>query len=155
MKFDFERNNEVEYVVKKGDTLYNIAKEFGVTVDEIIKVNALKNALIFPDQVLIIPLSNNGDIYFVEYTVKDNDTLQSIADKYNVSVNDLKNYNSLEKLYLMSDQVVNIPKKSNLHKVVMTDSIDYILKKYNMTLNQLVEMNEDKLLIIGTYLNVL
>ena len=31
----------------------------------------------------------------MEYVVKDNDTLNSIADKYNISLNELKNYNNL------------------------------------------------------------
>ena len=91
----------------------------------------------------------------MEYVVKDNDTLHLIADKYNVSLMDLKNYNNLEKLYLLSDQVVKIPQKRNTHNVVATDTVDYILKKYNMTYQELVELNEDKLLVVGSNLNVL
>lgn len=154
MKFDFERLNDYQYVVKKGDTLYNIAKEFDVTVNDLLKANGLNNALIYPNQVLIIPLSNNGDIYFVEYVIKDNDTLEGIANKYNVTVNDLMNYNNLDKLYLVSEQVISVPQKANKHLVVMTDSIDYILNKYNMSLEELVDLNKDKLLIVNTYLNV-
>lgn len=44
------------YVVKKGDTLWNIAKEFGSTVDAIAKVNGIENRdLIIPGQKLYIP----------------------------------------------------------------------------------------------------
>lgn len=154
MKFDFERLNDYQYVVKKGDTLYNIAKEFDVTVNDLLKANGLNNALIYPNQVLIIPLNNNGDVYFVEYVIKDNDTLEGIANKYNVTVNDLMNYNNLDKLYLVSEQVISVPQKANKHLVVMTDSIDYILNKYNMSLEELVDLNKDKLLIVNTYLNV-
>lgn len=154
MKFDFERLNDYQYVVKKGDTLYNIAKEFDVTVNDLLKANGLSSALIYPNQVLIIPLNNNGDVYFVEYVIKDNDTLEGIASKYNVTVNDLMNYNNLDKLYLVSEQVISVPQKANKHLVVMTDSIDYILNKYNMSLEELVDLNKDKLLIVNTYLNV-
>ena len=89
MRFDFERDN-YQYVVKQGDSLYKIAKEYGVTVNELLNVNGLKNALIYPNQVLIIPLNNNGEIYFVEYVVKENDTLESIVLKYKTTIDELK-----------------------------------------------------------------
>ena len=154
MRFDFERETNYNYVVKQGDSLYKIAKEYGVTVNDLLEANGLKNALIYPNQVLIIPLNNNGEIYFVEYVVMENDSLESIANKYNVSLKDLNNYNNLEKLYLSSDQVLTVPTKPKTHKVVATDTIDYILRKYDMTLEELVNLNENKLLIINSYLNV-
>lgn len=44
------------YIVKKGDTLWNIAKEFGSTVDAIVRVNGIENKdLIMPGQKLYIP----------------------------------------------------------------------------------------------------
>ena len=46
MKFDFDRVKDFKYVVKKGDSLYKIAKEYGVTVNELLTVNGLNNALI-------------------------------------------------------------------------------------------------------------
>lgn len=148
MRFDFERNNA--YVVKKGDSLYNIAKKYGVTVDSLIKANGLDSALIYPNQVLIIPMNNQGDIYFVEYIVREDDSLNSIANKYDVTVDDIANYNDLGKLYLVMDQTLQIPKKYKTHEVVSTDSIDYILKKYDMTLEEFVELNKGKLLKVGT-----
>lgn len=148
MRFDFERNNA--YVVKKGDSLYNIAKKYGVTVDSLIKANGLDSALIYPNQVLIIPMNNQGDIYFVEYIVREDDSLNSIANKYDVTVDDIANYNDLGKLYLVMDQTLQIPKKYKTHEVVTTDSIDYILKKYDMTLEEFVELNKGKLLKVGT-----
>ncbi len=154
MRFDFERTNDYEYVVQKGDSLYTIAKRYNVTVDELLKVNGLTSALIYPNQVLIIPLNKDGNIYFMEYVVKDSDTLEKIAAKHNVSLNELKNYNNFEKLYLQSDQIINIPVERKVHKVVSTNTIDSILNRYNMTLEELVDLNQDKLLVVGSYLNV-
>ncbi len=154
MRFDFDRAEGYNYVVKKGDSLYKIAKEYNVTVDQLLKTNGLTSALIYPNQVLVVPLNNNGSIYFVEYVIKENDTLEKIASMYNVTLNDLKNYNNLDKLYLVDDQVLTIPQMSMRHEVVATDTIDYILRKYDMTLQELVDLNQDKLLVIGSYLNV-
>ena len=39
----------VIYIVKKGDTLWNIAKEFGSTVDDIVRTNGIEN----PDQIQV------------------------------------------------------------------------------------------------------
>ncbi len=154
MRFDYERVNDYEYVVKKGDSLYTIAKMYNVTVEELLKTNALKSTLIYPNQVLIIPLNSNGNMYFVEYVVQEHDTLNSIASKYNISLSQLKDYNNFEKLYLVNDQVIKIPVEKMVHKVVANDTIDYILRKYSMTLDELVDLNKDKLLVIDSYLNV-
>lgn len=46
----------ITYVVKKGDSIYKIAKKFGVTMQAIILGNNLRNPdLIYPGQVLYIP----------------------------------------------------------------------------------------------------
>jgi flagellum-specific peptidoglycan hydrolase FlgJ len=42
------------YTVKKGDTLYSISKSFGVTVDEIKRLNNLKNSTISIGELLVI-----------------------------------------------------------------------------------------------------
>lgn len=47
------------YIVKKGDTLYSIAKAFNVSVEDITKLNNLSNPeLIYPGQKLLIPSSS-------------------------------------------------------------------------------------------------
>ena len=76
MRFDFERETNYNYVVKQGDSLYKIAKEYGVTVNDLLEANGLKNALIYPNQVLIIPLNNNGEIRKLLYLFKS-DLLKS------------------------------------------------------------------------------
>lgn len=44
------------YIVKKGDTLFTIAKSFNVSVESIVKLNNLPNPeLIYPGQRLLIP----------------------------------------------------------------------------------------------------
>ncbi len=43
------------YTVNEGDTLYEIARRYGVSVGALTVANALGSSLIFPGQVLIIP----------------------------------------------------------------------------------------------------
>lgn len=96
----------VYYIVKRGDTLSEIAQMYGTTFQEIAKINNIKNPnLIYPGERFRILTNSNivgneemglGEII---YTVKRGDTLSAIALKYKVSVqhivelNDIKNPN--------------------------------------------------------------
>jgi hypothetical protein len=52
------------YVVKKGDSVYKIAKRFGTTMEAIISANNLRNPnLIYPGQILLIPTVSTGEFY--------------------------------------------------------------------------------------------
>ena len=46
----------IMYIVKKDDTLWEIAKRFGSTIDDIVRANGIENEnLIYPNQKLYIP----------------------------------------------------------------------------------------------------
>jgi len=47
------------YVVRKGDTLYDIAKEHNVTIASLRRHNNIWGSRLYPGEKLIIPLSNN------------------------------------------------------------------------------------------------
>ena len=58
-----EPTHEV-YVVKKGDTVYKIAKRYGTTMQAIILGNNLRNPnLIYPGQILFIPGVSSAEYY--------------------------------------------------------------------------------------------
>lgn len=57
------------YVVKKGDTLYRIAREFGLSVNQLIEINQLSNPdRLIVGQSLIIPVRRQPDILVNGYT---------------------------------------------------------------------------------------
>lgn len=56
LKVSNDISNYPIYTVKKGDTLYSIAKRFNVAVDELKLLNNLVNNILSIDQNLIIPL---------------------------------------------------------------------------------------------------
>ena len=74
------------YIVKKGDTLSQIALNFNTTVSEIAKMNNIKNVnLIYIGQILNIPSSTNQPQKII-YTIQRGDTLWSISRRYGVSI---------------------------------------------------------------------
>lgn len=80
------------YVVRKKDTLSDIAKMFDVSVNTIIWANNLKNANdVRPgDTLVILPISG------IERTIVKGDTLKSLAKKYGADANEIAQYNGLE-----------------------------------------------------------
>ncbi len=85
-----EDNQEEIYIVKKGDTLSEIAIKFGVSYQELAKYNNIKNAnLIYPNQQIKIPSKNI-------YVIKKGDSLYSIAKRYSTSVEELVKLNDIK-----------------------------------------------------------
>ncbi|MEB1809344.1 MAG: LysM peptidoglycan-binding domain-containing protein [Bacillaceae bacterium] len=77
------------YEVKRGDTLFRIAQENKMTVNELKQANNLKSSIIFPGQKLQVKDAA------ASYVVKRGDTLYNIAKKHQMKVDDLKKLNGL------------------------------------------------------------
>lgn len=78
------------YVVRRGDTLSEIAKMFGVSTNTIVWANDIRTGSIKEGQELVIlPISG------VRHVVKSGDTLKSVATKYKASFDDILSYNGL------------------------------------------------------------
>jgi len=96
------------YTVKRGDSLYSIARTYGTTVDDLKKVNNLISNTLSIGQVLNIPGKNNTNVGNT-YTVKSGDTLYSIARAFNTTLNDIKLLNNLTSNVLSVGQILKIP----------------------------------------------
>ena len=86
------------------------------------------------------------------YKVKSGDTLYSIAKKYNISVNELKELNNLKNNNITIGQVLkiksNIPSEEvtekNYYIVKSGDTLYSIAKKYNTTVDEIKKLNNLK-----------
>ena len=76
------------YIVKKGDSLWSIARAYNTTVDELKKLNNLSTNLLSVGQILKIPVKSEVENYNI-YTVVKGDTLYKIANQFGVTVNDI------------------------------------------------------------------
>ena len=85
---------QLTHIVKKGDTLSSIAKQYGTTVEVLAELNSIKDInTIYIDQVIVLPKSNSGNNVATSakpeekpketiYTVKKGDSFYKIARKY-------------------------------------------------------------------------
>lgn len=146
------------YTVKSGDTLWSVAKKFGISVDELKKVNNLTSNSLSIGQKLVIPSEKETTNKNV-YTVQSGDTLYSIAKKYDVSVDAIKEANNLPNNTLTIGQILIIPTEETdyiLYTVVAGDSLYAIARKYGLTMQELMEFNNlgSTLLSIGQVLKI-
>lgn len=92
-------NGEVmRYVVKKGDSLYKIAKNYNTTIQSLKVLNGLSHTDLSVGQELIISSGNSDLIKDVEtqkYTVRKGDYPYLIAKKYNMDLYDFLKINDL------------------------------------------------------------
>ena len=118
------------YTVKAGDTLYGISNQFGVSVTELAELNNIKGSILKIGTVLNIPnnSSNNPNNMFM-YTVKNGDTLYSIARKYNVDVKEIISINYLKDTNITPGQVIRIPEfYFDMDNMNLPNYINYTVK---------------------------
>ena len=130
-----------EYVVVKGDTLYGIANKFNTTVDNLKSINKLTTDALAIGQILKIPMNNsNTNIYKVE----KGDTLYKIAQKYNITIDQLKNANNLNNNILSIGQELKIPINTSenvTYTIKKGDTLYSIAKEFGTTVSALTDLN--------------
>ena len=148
----------VNYTVKKGDSLYSIARVYNTTIDEIIKDNGLLSNSLKIGQNLKIktvneeieeclgpdytPPSDNQNT--ISYTVKKGDSLYKIANNYSVAVSDIVNLNNLKTNNLSIGQVLLIPQTTpttTTYTVKKGDNLYSIARKFGTTVNSIKSKN--------------
>lgn len=112
------QGNKLHYVVKPGDSLWRIAREYKVSYKRLAKWNGMapgdplktgQRLVIWVDQAAtaelsaldLQPLDTQSSLH---YRVRRGDSLSRIAQRFNVSVSDLKRWNTLSGKYLQPGQ---------------------------------------------------
>ncbi len=147
------------YTVQRGDSLWSIAKKFGVTVNELKDANNLSSNTLSIGQLLKIP-TQEQEITSDTYIVKSGDSLYSIAQKYNTTVDELKKLNNLTSNLLSVGQSLKIPTKSENNYIEYTvkkgDNLYSIARNYGLTQSELMDYNNltSNLLSVGQILKI-
>ncbi len=158
------------YTVKRGDTLYSIARQYNTTVDRLKALNNLNSNTLSVGQVLILdeetgmePGNGNNEIY----TVESGDTLYKIANRFNISVEDIIELNNLNSTILTVGQQLLIPSEiiieepyipidPNTYQVQPGDTLYKIANNFNTTVDEIKKLNNltSNTLSIGQVLNI-
>ncbi|MBN1634807.1 MAG: LysM peptidoglycan-binding domain-containing protein [Ignavibacteria bacterium] len=114
------KGTKITHIVKSGENLTVLADKYGVKTTEIIEWNELQDDKIMIDQKLIIySLKETAKtekkkeepkkkVKQKTYKVKKGDSLSSIADKFGVSIKQLKSWNKLKSDKIQIDQVLKV-----------------------------------------------
>lgn len=145
---------DILYTVKSGDSLWKIANTYNTSVDALMRYNNLSSSVLNVGQVLRIPRNGTTtptpptepEESYITYTVKSGDSLWSIANRYNTSVDALMRYNNLSTNLLNVGQVLRIPTTTNTtpettYVVKSGDSLWKIANAYNTSVDAIKRRN--------------
>lgn len=145
------------YTVKKGDTLYSLAKQYDTSVKMLKEVNSLSSDFIKAGQKLEVPVETGAGVY----VVKKGDTLFSLAKKYGVTVTVLKKENKLITDSIYVGQALSVPahiydQYEGMYVVSAGDTLFNISQRFDVSMKELKSANGLKhdMVLIGQKLEI-
>ncbi|SHL14924.1 lytic transglycosylase [Flavobacterium chilense] len=151
----------IEHKIQKGETAYFIAQKYKVSVDEIYKLNPESQNGIKDNQIIKIPVHSaekQNPNQQITHIVGAKETLFGLSKQYNVSVEAIQNANPILANGLQIGQELSIPQNpANLskteitvsskvtHQVVAKESLFSIARQYNVSVQDLENLNKELL----------
>lgn len=137
------------YIVKPGDSLFLLSQKFGISVATLKQTNNLKQNYLIAGQILSLPISSSSSGSSSSYRVQTGDTLYLIAQKYGVTVANLKQTNGLYADSLWVGQTLRIPTgtagtntaKQGQYTVKSGDTLYLIAQRNGILINALCQVN--------------
>lgn len=129
-------SSQVTHKVKSGESLYGIARTYGVTVEDLVAENPAANNGIRPNDELRIPTAkpavtaspgveqNDGTIF---HTIKRGESLYSVAKLYNTSIENLIKLNpGVSATNFRADDVIKVKPNSTGNIVIEREIAQFI-----------------------------
>lgn len=153
-------NNDYYFMQRNTGNTESITVEYGFLDSNKDDVYQLKNNWqIYADAVVqgVLNYINNNPLDSSYYIVKRGDSLYSIANKYGITVNEIKQLNGLTTNNLYIGQRIKLPIIDNDYYIVKNgDTLYSIAKKYNMSVIDIKRINNltNDNLYVGQKLNI-
>lgn len=127
------------YQVSRDDTLENIAREVGSTVEELKRLNGIMTDVsLRPGSFLIVP---KYDSNYEKYMIQKGDNMYAIAKKYGVNYQSLLKLNGLDEGdYIYPNDTLLIPRGFNAY-VTENESLEEIARKLNQPVEMIIAKN--------------
>ena len=128
-----------EYVVQKGDNLWDIARRFNVGVNLLHQLNRLEGEHITPGQRLQVrPTSLDEAVHIV----RSGETLSAVALKYGISLSELREINGIQGSRILVGDKLRVRKTPDAtHIVERGDALWEIARAYGMSVEDLMQLN--------------
>ncbi|EJG02873.1 muramidase family protein [Flavobacterium sp. F52] len=152
----------IEHKIQKGETAYFIAQKYKVSIDEIYKLNPESQNGIKDNQVLKIPVHHSENTISKQQThiVAPKETLFGLSKQYRVSVEVIQNANQetlANGLQIGQELIIpqnpdhfskqeNVVSSKATHLVVAKESLFSIARQYNVSVQDLENLNKDILI---------
>ncbi|WP_445664250.1 LysM peptidoglycan-binding domain-containing protein [Fodinibius sp. AD559] len=146
------------HTVKQGQTLFSIAQQYDIEVEQIREWNNLRGNELSVGQTLLVSAPSSDSA--ITHTVQRQETLFSISKQYNVSIAEIKSWNNLSDNNLQVGQELTIyPSEANnqeqqslvveketqrnsYYTVKSGDSLYRIAQEHDMTVEELKTLND-------------
>ena len=170
-KSDNTTLKSTHHIVAEGEYLSEIANEYGVTVSELKEWNDLEDDKILVGQKLIVSEPKSTEKKTTgkskTHTVKEGENLTGIAEKYNVSVKNIKDWNDIDDDKIIPGQELKVSKpseksnkettKTKTYKVKKGDTLASIAEEFNISIANLKkwnDLNSDGTIYVGQELKL-
>jgi murein DD-endopeptidase MepM/ murein hydrolase activator NlpD len=94
------------HILQRGETIYSVARAYGVSVQDILRLNGIVDVTkVQAGQRIRIPVQNTGGGIgsYGEYRVARGETLYSIARRYSITLQELLDLNGLLSSYVLKE----------------------------------------------------
>ncbi len=144
------------HVVRKGEALWDIARQYNLSISEIKKRNHLNTDVIKPGMSLKLFESSGKESVekqtgeeveneLFEYKVRPGDNLSAIAQRFDVAVSLIRQLNGLKKNRIYPGQTLQLRPSSldeAVHVVRSGETLSSIALKYRMNVSEIKRIND-------------
>lgn len=158
----FGQESIVEHKIEKGETAYFIAQKYKVSLEEIYKLNPESQSGLKDNQIIRIPVhspSKEKETKQLTHTVAAKETLFGLSKQYDVSAEAIQNANASilsdglkigQELIIPQDATsktkATITSSKVMHQVLAKESLFSIARHYNVSVQDLENLNKETLL---------